>query len=373
MGEFHKELDPKTIFERIKDVQHSNKSIVVLPDFFIDRIIKINNIEEFFVHLKEKTQYGGGSIRGIPTRQIEGGNAVNIAYILGKLGFNVNLFTISDDASQIVLKYFFQKLPNVRLNLSHGKPGFTTSMEIHNQINSSDSNIMISDVGDNSNYGPERLFSSDHDEILNNSDIVVLVNWASNLRGTDLLKYVFKNSPRALHFVDPADIQSRSKEFCNLLKDQNNLVHILSINENECNSLLVELNLQNLILNKKYNQENIKLAIKELAKNLKVFIDLHTRYGSACSNGKEVFFADTIKNITVNNLTGAGDSWDSADIIGHIINLAPQQRLFFSNIFASLYISMNDRRSISLEKFFEYYVKFLTEKSKVKKSKSINY
>lgn len=357
-------MDPKTIFERIKDVQQNNKSIVVLPDFFIDRIIKINNIDEFFVHLKEKTKYGGGSIRGIPTRQIEGGNAVNIAYILGKLGFNVNLFTISDDTSQIILKYFFQNLPNVRLHLSHGKPGFTTSIEIHNQINSSDSNIMISDVGDNSNYGPERLLSSDNEEILNNSDIVVLVNWASNLRGTDLLKYVFKNSSRALHFVDPADIQTRSKEFCKILKEPNNLVHILSINENECNSLLVELNLQKLILNKKYNQKNIKLAIKELAKNLKVFTDLHTRYGSACSNGNEVFFADTVKNITVNNLTGAGDSWDAADIIGYIIGLPPEQRLFFSNMFASLYISINDRRSISLEKFFEYCCKIYNKEIK---------
>jgi len=358
-------LDPKTIFERIKDVQHNEKSIVVLPDFFIDRIIKINNIDEFFVHLKEKTKYGGGSIRGIPTRQIEGGNAVNIAYILGKLGFNVNLFTISDDSSQIVLKYFFQNLPNVRLHLSYGKPGFTTSIEIHNQIESSDSNIMISDVGDNSNYGPERLFSSDIAEILNNSDIVVLVNWASNLKGTELLKYVFKNSSRALHFVDPADIQTRSKEFCKILKEENNLIHMLSINENECNSLLVELNLHNLILNKKYNQKNIKFAIKELSKNFKVCIDLHTRYGSACSNGNEVFFADTIKNIIVNNLTGAGDSWDAADIIGYIIGLAPEERLFFSNTFASLYISINNRKSISLEKFFEYYCKVYNKKSKI--------
>jgi ribokinase len=351
-------LDPATIFERIKDVQHNNKSITVLHDFFIDRIIKINDIDEFIVYLKEKTKFGGGSIRGIPTTQLEGGNAVNIAYFLGKLGFSVNLFTITDDTSHMVLKNFFQNLPKVKLHLSYGKPGYTTSLEIHNHIDSNDSNIMISDVGDNLDFGPERLISSDNKEILNNSDAVILVNWASNLKGTELLKYVFKNSSKALHFVDPADIQTRSKEFCISLKDQNSLINILSINENECNSLLYELNLQNLILHKKYRQENIKLAVKELAKNLRVFIDLHTRYGSACSNGNEVFFAETLKNIIVKNLTGAGDSWDAADIIGHIIALPPQQRLFFSNVFASLYISSNDRKLISLENFFEYYCKF---------------
>lgn len=357
-------MDPVTIFERIKDAQHNNKSITVLHDFFIDRIIKINNIDEFFVYIKEKTKYGGGSIRGIPTTQLEGGNAVNIAYFLGKLGFTVDLFTITDDSSHMILKYLFQNLPKVKLHLSYGKPGYTTSLEVHNHI---DSNIMISDVGDNLDFGPERLLSSDNKEILNNSDAVILVNWASNLKGTELLKYVFKNSSRALHFVDPADIQTRSKEFCSLLKDQNSLIDVLSINENECNSLLFELNLQNLILNKEYSQENIKLAIKELAKKLRIFIDLHTRYGSACSNGNEVFFVENLKNIIVKNLTGAGDSWDAADIIGHIIALSPQQRLYFSNAFASLYISSDDRKLISLEKFFDYYCKIYNKNKKIEK------
>jgi ribokinase len=348
-------LDPVKIFEKIKDIQQNNKSITVLYDFFIDRIIKINNLDKFFIDLKEKTKYGGGSIRGIPTKQIEGGNAVNIAYFLGRLGFNVNLFTIADDANHMILKYFFQNLPKVKLHISYGKPGYTTSLEIHNHGDSKDSNIMISDVGDNLDYGPEKLISSDHIEILHNADAVILVNWASNLKGTELLKYVFKNSSKALHFVDPADIQSRSKEFCKLLIDQNSLIDILSINENECNSLLYELNLQDLILNKKYSQENIKLASKALAKNLRVFIDLHTRYGSASSNGNTVFYAETLKNTVVKNLTGAGDSWDAADIIGHIIALPSQQRLFFANAFASLYLSSDDRKSLSLEKFFDYY------------------
>ena len=55
------------------------------------------------------------------------------------------------------------------------------------------------------------------------------------------------------------------------------------------------------------------------------------------------------------NLTGAGDSWDAADIIGHLIELPPQERLFFSNVFASLYISIENRQLIPLEKFFDYY------------------
>jgi ribokinase len=241
------------------------------------------------------------------------------------------------------------------LHLSNGKPGYTTSLEIQNCIDLNNSNIMISDVGENSDFGSDRLNSPDHKEILVNSDAVILVNWASNWKGTDLLKHVFKNSPKALHFVDPADIQTRSKEFCTLLRDPNNMIDILSINENECNSLLFELDLKNFYLSKKYDRINIEMAIKELAKQLGVFIDLHTRYGCACSYGDEVYFEYNIKNTILRNLTGAGDSWDAADIIGHLIELPPQERLFFSNVFASLYISMENRQLISLEKFFDYY------------------
>ena len=348
-------MDPVTIFDKIKDAQCNNKSITVLHDFFIDRIIKIENIEEFFVLIKEKTKYGGGSIRGIATTQFEGGNSVNIAYCLGKLGFDVDLFTITDDSSNMNLKYFFGDLPKVKLHLSYGKPGYTTSLEIRNSIDFNDSNIMISDVGGNSDFGPEKLGPHNDKEILNNSDAVILVNWASNWKGNELLKYVFQNSPKALHFVDPADIQTRSNEFCSLLRDPNSMIDILSINENECNSLLFELELKNFSLCNKYSRKNIQLAIKGLAKKLGIFIDLHTRYGCAYSNGDEVYFAYNIKNIVVRNLTGAGDSWDAADIIGHLIELPPQERLFFSNAFASFYISIENRQLISLEKFFQYY------------------
>ena len=39
------------------------KPIVVLPDFFIDRIIQLKSKEHFFESILQKTKYGGGSIR----------------------------------------------------------------------------------------------------------------------------------------------------------------------------------------------------------------------------------------------------------------------------------------------------------------------
>ena len=90
-----------SISEKLHRYYHYMNSIVVMPDFFVDRIIKLKSKEEFIHTLTEKTKFGGGSIRGIPTVDIKGGNAVNIAYCLAKLGVKVTLFTISDETGII--------------------------------------------------------------------------------------------------------------------------------------------------------------------------------------------------------------------------------------------------------------------------------
>jgi ribokinase len=68
-----------------------------------------------------------------------------------------------------------------------------------------------------------------------------------------------------------------------------------------------------------------------------VSIDLHTRIGAAWSNGRETSFANAIK-VQPKTLTGAGDSWDAADILGHLAGLDIRERLMFSNAYVSLYI-----------------------------------
>ena len=46
-----------------------------------------------------------------------------------------------------------------------------------------------------------------------------------------------KTHQKALHFIDPADIEIRRKEFYDLLSTMSDIIDILSLNENECNSL----------------------------------------------------------------------------------------------------------------------------------------
>ena len=73
-------------FEKLENFRNNmttSPNIVVMPDFFVDRIIKLRSITELFNCLAEKARVGGGSVReSNSTIDIKGGNAVNVAYCL---------------------------------------------------------------------------------------------------------------------------------------------------------------------------------------------------------------------------------------------------------------------------------------------------
>jgi len=312
--------------------------IVVMPDFFLDRIIKLRSREELFNGINDKARSGGGSIRGIPSTDIKGGNAANIAYCLSKLGAKVTLFTVADDIGSAVLRQSFSRFKdNVNLLISSGRHGTTTAFEFPDE-NGVRVNVMISDVGDNSNFGPDRVNSPQHLNNLKSSDAVVVVNWGSNSKGTQLAEHAFKNSPKSLHFIDPADIEARKQDFRDSLADIAELTDVLSINENEYNSLAqvaglehVDLTTENIVV------DDVKNAVRQLAEKIGISVDLHSRKGAAWSNGRETIFVRAIR-VDIRTLTGAGDSWDSADIIGYLAGLNATERLTFSNATASLYL-----------------------------------
>src|ERR1022692_416388 len=54
--------------------------ITVLPDYFVDRFLRVENFEELAKAIKGKGEEGGGgSIRGVRQSELKGGNAVNLA------------------------------------------------------------------------------------------------------------------------------------------------------------------------------------------------------------------------------------------------------------------------------------------------------
>jgi ribokinase len=326
--------------------------IVVMPDFFVDRIIKLGSKEEFFNSINDKARLGGGSIRGVPTADIKGGNAANVAYCLAKLGVRVALFTMADDIGAAILRQTFSRFgENVNLLVTSGRHGSTTAFELLNERDVM-VNIMISDVGDNSKFGPDMVNSTDHLNYLKNSDAAVVVNWGSNLKGTQLAEHAFKNSPRSLHFIDPADIETRKEDFRDSLKSIADFTDVLSINESEYNSLAEVAGLEHLELKSEDIVDHIKSAVRQLAEKIGISVDLHTRKGAAWSNGKETSFVRAIK-VDVKTLTGAGDSWDSADILGYLAGLNATERLTFANATVSLYLRSQNAEPPTSNEVFE--------------------
>jgi len=331
-------------FEKLENISKNfinSTNIVVMHDFFVDRIIRLGSTTEIFCSLIEKTRVGGGSIReGISTIDIKGGNAVNVAYCLAKLGFKVTLFTVADEMGSAILNHTFSKLKDkVELVIKSGTHGLTTTFEFANEkgINV---NVMLNSVRDNADFGPGRINSDDELRILQNAKAVAIVNWASNSKGTQLAEYAFKNSPKALHFMDPADFGKRKEEFRNTLTTIAEFTNVVSINENECNCLTQAVGLDSQLTRSEgeYSHTDMKSVVKNLREKVGINIDLHTFMGAACSNGTDACYADAFKVIP-RRTTGAGDCWDAADIIGYLVGLGTRERLIFSNACASLYVS----------------------------------
>jgi ribokinase len=338
--------------EIIEKLRHLSTigSIVVMPDFFVDRIIRLESKESLLAALSEKAKVGGGSVRGVPTKDVKGGNAVNIAYCLAKLGAKVSLFTIADDMGSIIIRQTFSQFGDkVTLRIASGRTGLTTCFEFPHE--DTRVNVMVSDIGDNENFGPERLTSEADGTILKNADGVMVVNWATNIQGTELAEFSFKNSPKAFHFLDPADIETRKQDFRDSLAKLAGLTDCLSINENECNSLSDTLGFGR-ILGSVYSVEEVKIAAKKISESVGISTDLHTKMGAAWSNGKESAFVHAIK-VDAKRLTGAGDTWDAADIVGYLAGLNPSERLLFANCCASLYIRDPNGEPPTMNKAFE--------------------
>src|SRR5918993_753115 len=356
----------KNLLIKLIDIRETRDQpqVTILPDFFVDRIIEVLDYPVFINDMRKKINAGGGSMRGYSSVDIKGGNAVNMAYSLAKLDVRVELFTIADEIGSAILHSVFLPFKaNVNLNITKGKHGLSTVFEFSNS-SSSPSNVMVSDVGDNDNFGPELIQSQKVQTILRSSDAVIMTNWASNLRGTDLLDYVFTNSPKSVHFLDPADIEKRCFEFINAIKNRSNLIDFLSINENEYNLIIealksvIDYNESILVTFDSNLYPNNINAFCESAKLLSNFVNLtvciHTTKGSVISNGHETLFVDSIVPSKIDIVSGAGDAWDAGFIYGHLFGFTTMEKICFANLLSSLHVGNLFGDNPSLSEIIDY-------------------
>ena len=326
--------------------------VVSMPDFYLDYILafpgKLDEMAKVMVDVAER---GGGNILGWQHLVGRGGNASNFSAQLLKLGANVSPIIETDDFGKLALAHFLKGA-----DLSHIRSTGTLSrtLAFEAEYSGRHVNIMASDPGSLSSFGPEKLSDLDK-ELIREADFVCVFNWNQNLKGTELAETVFqtaKTEGSGVTFFDPGDPTSRASEIPRLNEQvlSKGLVDVLSVNENELTQLASAVTEETGEFDGEEADPLFQAA--SVFSMLGSRVDLHTPTFSATfidGQRERVLCA----NSTPLKVTGAGDAWNAGDIFAQGIGLGHKERLVFANATAAAYMQKPDLDPCSLDEISE--------------------
>lgn len=318
--------------------------VVVMPDFFMDRLVSLDcDTEQFISQINTVVLRKGGSIDQVSQSDLRGGNAVNVASALLALGAKVTPIVCTSPLGLEQIRYHMGKF---NVDMSHvkvfPKASVTTALEF--QAEGGRANVMLRDLGSLADFGPGDLTEEDY-QAVEEADYVCLFNWAGTQKyGTRLAEVVFKMAKakgKCKTYLDTADPLPNETDIHKLmdkvlLADQ---VDVLSVNENE--AIAFASRLGNEIEKQRRKVEFNELALlaaQVLSKHLKARIDLHATTFSATVTQKGAVFVPAFKVKTL-RATGAGDAWDAGNLIGDANGLSDECRLTLANAVAACYLS----------------------------------
>ena len=318
--------------------------IVVMPDFFLDRLISLKyNPIRFSSLITDIAERKGGSIDGIKQTELRGGNAINTTSALAALNIHATPIVCTNKLGLQWLEFYLEKY---HVDLSHVKimenASLTTALELVTEHGKA--NVMLRDLGSLENFGPSTLSEADY-ELIDNADFVCLFNWAGTRKyGTGLAESVFqrvKIRGKGKTYYDTADPIPNREKIPKLMDAvlKTDMVDFLSLNENEAICYASQLNPELLKHNAAERLDELAMeAGRVLAKRLPARIDLHTTSFSATFNGKNEVVVPAF-NVKAIRATGAGDSWNAGNLIGYNDDLSDESRLSLANAVAAYYIS----------------------------------
>ena len=338
------EGDLKTrLLEKLNQIDSSKLgefSVVLMPDFFVDHFLTMNNFEMEFSRIQKIYNQGGGNVPGISQKILQGGNATNTALALARLGIKSHLICRTDGFGLNLLQFFLGKsgvdLSGVKTD---GKIAITTAMEFDNDHE----NVLVGDAGSVSDFTFKDLDENDLQNVTN-SNITCVLNWTLNEKGTGLAKDVFRFAKKhnIKTFFDSGDPAHRSHDIPELIKNILNDVNldILGLNENELMHYS-DITMVN-------NDEEIIEAVVSLKRKIHARIDLHTASFS-CTANEKYMIVPAIQIPKIYRTTGAGDAWNAGNLFAELLNFKLDERLLFANLVAGYYISSSEPMHPSIE------------------------
>ncbi len=186
-------------------------NVVVMPDYFMDRLIGIDyGAQRFCSEISDIIERKGGSIDQVSQTDLRGGNAVNVASALLALGAKVTPIVCT---SKLGLEQIRFNLKEFNVDTSHvktfSKASITTALEF--KTSSGKANVMLRDLGSLADFGPGDLIEEDY-KLIEDADYVCLFNWAGTQKhGTRLAEAVFKRAKakgKCKTYLDTADPNS---------------------------------------------------------------------------------------------------------------------------------------------------------------------
>ena len=332
--------------------------VVVMPDFFLDRLINLRwDASEFSDLIDSVAERKGGSIDGIPQADLRGGNAVNVASALVNLGAAVTPIVCTSEYGLEQIKYHLKNSPVDTTHIKTcGKASMTTALEF--QASDGKTNVMLRDLGALADFGPKNLDEKDYAAI-EGADFTCLFNWAGTLNnGTALAEAVFTRAKRGggRTYYDTADPNPNAKAIAQLIEKvlKTDMVDILSLNENEAVTYASMLDEG---LKKKRQQlgfaDLAMEAARVLSRHFPARIDLHTTAFSATLMGKREVIVPTFK-VNVLRATGAGDAWNAGNILGDRNGLSDECRLMLANAVSACYLSDPDGMHPTKDKLLSF-------------------
>ncbi len=335
---------PVSLREKLMEAKPGFRT-VVMPDFFLDYILSYHGkLDEMTGRLEAVAKQGGGNLLGWRHTIGRGGKASNFAAQLGKLGAETIPILETDPLGHKLLSHFAEYL-----DLSHvktdGRMSHTVSLE--SEYAGRRVNMMVSEAGSLSGFGPGRLTDDDR-KLIRSADYVCLVGWNQLDKGTELAEAVYKTAReggRAVTFFDPGDPSPRKGEIQRLADKvlTQGLVDVLSVNENEL-----------LQLASTVREEEFEAGEAPLFEAASVFsmlgtrVDLHTPEFSATFIDGQRVRVPCLK-LDPGKVTGAGDAWNAGDVYAQGIGLDHKERLLFANATASAYVYRPDLEPAPME------------------------
>ncbi|MDH7517042.1 MAG: carbohydrate kinase family protein [Candidatus Thermoplasmatota archaeon] len=337
----------KRLLEKLKQIdKHKLQDIhvVLLPDFFVDHFLYLDEFENTFTRIKNIYQQGGGNLPGVKQKIHQGGNAANTALALARLGIKPHLICKTNEFGLKLLQYFLGR-NNVDLSRvkTNGELAITTVLEFGEKH----TNIMIGDPGSVAEFTFETLDEKDL-ELISNSEILCVLNWNLNKKGTELAKEAFRfaRQKKVKTFFDTGDPSPRKNDIPALIKtvltDKN--LDILSLNENE---------LKHYTNTQTNSKDELIKSANHLKSKINARIDLHTSLFS-CTINKKTTVVPTQPKLKIKRAAGAGDSWNAGDIFSELLGFEDDERLFFANSTAEYYISSPTPIHPNLEEISKY-------------------